>query len=435
LTMLLAMIVAAASAAADWRDDAPGKRHLIRSTDLPAPFATAAAANPPTLVARPAGADLKVPAGFKVERLIAGLDNPRVLRIAPNGDIFVAETAAGRIRVLRPAATSATLAQIAVYASGLDEPFGMAFYPSGNQPQWLYVANNNSVVRFAYQSGDLKARSQPELIVPQLARTSGGHSTRDIVFAPDGQSFYVSIGSASNVATDLPALNASQLRQHEQQYGQGAAWGSELQRADVLQFGVSGTPAARSFATGIRNCVGMAVHSLSGDLWCAVNERDGLGDDLVPDYVTRVKAGAFYGWPWFYLGANADPRHQRARPDLRQQVTTPDVLLAAHSAALGVVEYRGRDVGASFPAEYAGDLLVALHGSWNRSQRTGYKVVRVRLKAGVPTGEYEDFMTGFVVDNTRVWGRPVGIAVANDGALLVSDDGSNSIWRVSYSGP
>jgi glucose/arabinose dehydrogenase len=425
---------AGAAAFGDWRADAPGVRRLILPSDLPAPYATRSSASAASIVAAPGTARPLVPAGFTVRRLLAGLDNPRVLRVAPNGDIFLVETSPGRIRVLRAGSDPAILDRVELYAKDLDEPFGLAFYPAGDNPQWVYVATNNSVVRFAYRNGDLNARAKPEIVVPRLSVTASGHSTRDIVLSRDGTTFFVSVGSGSNVAQDLARLNAAQLAAHEMTYGVGAAWGSELQRAAVLSFSAAGNAVLQTHATGIRNCVGMTLHSETGDLWCAVNERDGLGDDLVPDYVTRVKRGAFYGWPWYYLGSHADPRHRGERSDLKDKITTPDVLLQAHSAALGVVEYRGRGGSAAFPMDYEGDLLVALHGSWNRAQRSGYKVVRVRLKAGVPSGEYEDFMTGFVQDETRVWGRPVGIAVAHDGALLVSDDGGNVLWRVSYAG-
>jgi glucose/arabinose dehydrogenase len=206
----------------------------------------------------------------------------------------------------------------------------------------------------------------------------------------------------------------------------GAAWGDETDRAAVLVFDPDGKN-RKLFATGIRNCVGLAMQP-NGTAWCSTNERDSLGDDLVPDYVTRVKENAFYGWPWFYIGDNQDPRHPGARPDLKDKITVPDVLLQAHSASLGMTFYDGN----SFPAEYRGDAFAAEHGSWNRSKRTGYKVIRIRLKDGVPTGEYEDFVTGFVVDDKEVWGRPVGVAVAHDGALLFSEDGNGTIWRVSH---
>jgi hypothetical protein len=187
-----------------------------------------------------------------------------------------------------------------------------------------------------------------------------------------------------------------------------------------------------TFATGIRNGVGLAVDENTGQLWTSTNERDGLGDNLVPDYITRVQEGGFYGWPWYYLGNHEDPRHAGERPDLAGQAIVPDVLLQAHSASLEMVIYTTTNGAAAFPPEYRGDIFAAFHGSWNRSSRTGYKVVRVRLNHGVPTGEYEDFLTGFVVDGASVWGRPVGVAVAHDGALLVSEDGNGTLWRISY---
>ncbi len=174
--------------------------------------------------------------------------------------------------------------------------------------------------------------------------------------------------------------------------------------------------------------MGIAIHPVTGELWCSVNERDGLGDDLVPDYITRVKPGGFYGWPWYYLGPNQDPRHPGKRPDLRDKVLVPDVLIQAHSASLCITFY----TGSMFPAEYRNDAFAAQHGSWNRSLRTGYKVIRVPQKNGVPTGEYVDFMTGFVTPDGNVWGRPVGVAMGKDGSLFVTDDGSNSVWRVTY---
>jgi len=366
----------------------------------------------------------KVAAGYQVTALVSGLQNPRVVRVAPNGDVFVAETAAGRVRALR--VTNGQVQQIQVFAMGLDEPFGIAFYPLGGAPQWLYVATENSVVRYPYRSGDLQARGVAEKVVAELAPHTGGHSTRDLVFTRDGKRLLVSVGSGSNVAQEdgLPKRNPAELRDLESRAGLGALWGTEERRADVLAFDPEGHREARAFATGIRNCVGLAVHPDTGDVWCATNERDGLGDDLVPDYVTRVREGAFYGWPWYYLGDHADPRWPNARPDLRGHITVPDVLLQAHSAALGVAFWRG--------AAY-----VTLHGSWNRSVRTGYKVIRIPLENGAPVadGGYEDFMTGFVLDDRQAWGRPVGVAAAADGALLITDDGSGTLWRVTAPAP
>ena len=416
----------------DWRSDAPLVRRKI--TELPPPYATRSAANSPRVVAKPAAAAPKVPPGFQVELFATNLRDPRVLRVAPNSDIFVAESEPGRIRVLRAADGADKPSSDDVFASGLTEPFGMAFYPPGPDPQWVYIANTGSVVRYPYRSGDLKARGKPEVIVRDLARAGGravqrGHITRDIVFSKEGRQMFVSVGSATNAGEGMGKRDAAAIARWEAEHGLGSAWGIETDRAAVLVFDPEGGN-RRIFASGLRNCVGLAVHPQSGDLWCSTNERDDLGDDLVPDFMTRVRDGAFYGWPWYYLGANEDPRHRGERPDLKDKITVPDVLIQAHSASMGMVIYDGDQ----FPAEYAGDAFAAQHGSWNRAKRTGYKVVRVRLKDGEPSGEYEDFMTGFVVNDAAVWARPVGIAVAHDGALLVSEDGNGTIWRVSYRG-
>jgi glucose/arabinose dehydrogenase len=416
----------------DWRSDAPLVRRKI--TELPPPYATRSAANSPRVIAKPAAAAPKVPPGFQVELFAANLRDPRVLRVAPNGDIFVAESEPGRIRVLRAADGADKPSSDDVFASGLTEPFGIAFYPPGPDPQWVYIANTGSVVRYPYRSGDLKARGKPEVIVRDLARAGGravqrGHITRDIVFSKDGRQMFVSVGSATNAGEGMGKRDAAAIARWEAEHGLGSAWGIETDRAAVLVFDPEGGN-RRIFASGLRNCVGLAVHPQSGDLWCSTNERDDLGDDLVPDFMTRVRDGAFYGWPWYYLGANEDPRHRGERPDLKDKITVPDVLIQAHSASMGMVIYEGDQ----FPSEYAGDAFAAQHGSWNRAKRTGYKVVRVRLKDGEPSGEYEDFVTGFVVNDAAVWARPVGIAVAHDGALLVSEDGNGTIWRVSYRG-
>ncbi|WP_242337405.1 PQQ-dependent sugar dehydrogenase [Anaeromyxobacter sp. SG66] len=423
-----------AAPSGDWRGDAPGVRHRLTADRLPRPNATPSARRPPRVVDPPRDARLRAPSGFAVERFAEGLEGPRLLRVAPNGDLFVAETAAGRVRVIRAAQGAARPERVEVFASDLDGPFGIAFHPPGAEPRWVYVATENAVVRFPYRSGDLTARGRPETIVPRLADTDGGHTTRDVAFSPDGRRMFVSVGSASNVAEDLPRKTPEALRAWEAEHGLGAAWGEETWRADVLAFDAEGRN-RRPFATGLRNCVGLAVHPRTGDLWCTVNERDGLGDDLVPDYVTRVREGAFYGWPWLYLGQNEDPRHRGARPDLASKATVPDVLLQAHSAALGLAFYEApQGAAARFPDAWTGDAFVALHGSWNRRERTGYKVVRMPIRDGVPAGEYEDFLTGFVVDDARVWGRPVGVAVARDGALLVSEDGNGTIWRIVHVG-
>ena len=409
----------------DWRADKPGVSRLIRAEDLPKPGPTPSAANVSRVVQRPPSSLPQVPAGFKVDLFAEELSGPRQMRVAPNGDIFVAETRAGRIRVLRAPDGSARASTSEIYASGLSHPFGIALFPNGDNPQWIYVANTDGVVRFPYQNGDLKAAEKPEIVVAQLPH-GYGHSTRDIVFTKDNKRMLISVGSASNDAESM-ASPPGGLPAWIGEHPLGAIWGSETDRADVLMFDPDGKRLG-VFATGIRNCVGLAVHPATADVYCSTNERDGMGDNLVPDYVTRVREGAFYGWPWFYIGSNEDPRHIALRPDLKGKVTVPDVLIQAHSASLGLTFYGG----SAFPAEYVGDGFAAEHGSWNRSKRTGYKVVRIRLKDGVPTGEYQDFITGFVINDSEVWGRPVGIAVAHDGALLVSEDGNGTIWRVTH---
>ena len=408
----------------DWRRDKPGTIRLISPQDLPRPGATASASRGARVVPHPFGASLQVPPGFKIERFAEGLSDPRVLKVAPNGDIFIAETGSGQIRVMRAADGASSPSVNEIFAGGLNEPFGIAFFPNGDKPEWIYVANTDSVVRFAYRAGDLKARGQRETVVPNLP--AGGHSTRNIVFTRDDLRMLVSVGSGSNVGEGIGPPPGG-LAAWSDKRPLGAAWSYEQGRAAVLSFDPDGKN-SKLFATGIRNCVGLAISPADGSAWCATNERDGLGDDLVPDYVTRVKEGAFYGWPWFYIGANEDPRLPGARTDLKDKVTIPDVLLQPHSAPLGLTFYDG----SSFPADCRGDAFVTSHGSWNRSQRTGYKVIRIRLRDGVPTGEYEDFVTGFVLNDRDVWGRPVGVAVAHDGALLISEDGNGTIWRVSH---
>jgi hypothetical protein len=361
-------------------------------------------------VEHPPNAWPKAPPRFVVELLATGLDNPRLIRVSPSGDLFIAENRPGRIRVLR-APQRGGKSEIRIFAEDLDQPFGIAFWPPGPNPRYVYVANTDSVVRFPYHPGDLQPAGPAETIVTGLPE--GGHSTRDVVFSTDGARMFVSIGSRSNVG-ERPTY---------------APWRSDAGRALVLVSTPEGKD-QRFYATGLRNCVGMAVQPGTGELWCSVNERDGLGDDLVPDFVTRVREGAFYGWPWFYIGGNQDPRHAGEEAALRNRASVPDVLLQPHSASMEMTFYDG----GQYPAEYRGDIFAAFHGSWNRSRRTGYKVVRVLLKNGQPTGEYEDFLTGFVIDDKSVWARPVGVAVALDGSLLVSEDGNGSIWRVSYAG-
>ncbi len=408
----------------DWHADRPGVRRLIRPEDLPKPYATKSASNGAGLVDRPKGAMPQLPPGFSAQLIASGIDNPRVVRVAPNGDLFIADSEANQIRVYRLAERSAKPVEKTIFASGLTQPYGIAFYPADN-PQWVYVANSDSIVRFPYHSGDMKASGAPEVIVDNIP--SNHHWTRDIVFSPDGKTLYLSVGSGSNIAEDMSRRPEGGVDVWARSKPLGATWGIEDGRADVLAFDPDGKN-RRIVATGLRNCSGMTVQPATGALWCVVNERDGLGDNVPFDYATAVRDGAFYGWPWYYIGNNEDPRHKGERPDLAGKADIPDVLMQAHSAPLNIAFYTGRN----FPAQYQGDAFVALHGSWNRGNRTGYKVVRLLFKDGKPTGEYEDFMTGLVVSNREVWGRPVGVAVAKDGALIVTEDGNGTIWRITH---
>jgi glucose/arabinose dehydrogenase len=398
------------AALGDWTTDAPGVRRRITPADMPPPYETPSVDNGPEVIRRPDGAWPTAPTGFKVDEFATGLENPRVITTAPNGDLFVAESEPGRVKLLRDADGDGKPELTAVFAEGLSKPFGLAFYPLGPNPRYLYVANTGSVVRFPYHNGDTKASAAPEMLVDNIPSggrlRGGGHWTRDLAFSLDGKRMFVSVGSHSNVSDDA----------------------DEERRADILEFTPEGKN-ERIYASGIRNAVGLGVHPVTGDLWASVNERDGLGDDLVPDYVTRVKEGGFYGWPWFYIGPNQDPRHAGEHPELRNKVLIPDVLVQSHSASLDMTFY----TGSQFPREYHLDAFAAEHGSWNRARRTGYKVIRVPLRDGKPTGEYEDFLTGFVTAD-GVWGRPVGVTIGKDGSLFVTDDGSGTVWRVAYVG-
>lgn len=416
-----------AAAYGDWRADAPGVARKITVDDVPPPYADTPAASRSHVVPRPSGAALKTPPGFSAELVVSGLEGPRVLRAAPNGDIFVAESEGGKVRALRFAAGGKSLERNEVFLSGLERPYGLAFYPPGPNPRFLYVATQGKVLRYPYSAGDLRPSGGAEVVIPKLP--AGGHWTRDIVFSPGGSTLYVATGSKTNVAEGQGKLTREEIAELEKSEGVGASGGPEKGRALVAAFDPTGGE-RRVFATGLRNCSGLAVHPQSDELWCVVNERDMLGDNLPPDYATHVKPHAFYGWPWYYIGAHEDPRHAGERPDLKDAVTVPDVLIQPHSAPLGMSFYEG----AQFPEEYKGDAFVALHGSWNRSTLTGYKIIRLRFKNGAPTGAYEDFATGFVSEDSRVWGRPVDVIAAPDGSLLFSEDGNGTIWRIAYAG-
>jgi glucose/arabinose dehydrogenase/mono/diheme cytochrome c family protein len=394
----------------DFRYEKPGTVRKITANDLPEPYATQSSNNGPHLVARPENVWPVAPAGFKVEMYATGLDNPRTLLTAPNGDIFLTESDAGRIRVFRGLTADGKPELSAVFATGLKHPYGLAFYPPGPDPQWLYVGNTGKVVRFAYHKGDLKATGSAEHIA-DLPNT-GGHWTRALAFSQDGKKLFVAVGSGSNV--NDPDTHPD-----------------EKNRADILQCDPSNCVLS-VYAYGIRNPGGgIAVNPQTGELWCSVNERDALGDNLVPDYITHVQEGGFYGWPWWYIGGHQDPRLKGKHPELKDKAIVPDVLLQPHNASLELTFYQGEQ----FPAEYKGDIFSSQHGSWNKAVRVGYEVIRVPLhQKADASGEYEDFLTGFVLPDGNVWGRPVGVTVASDGSLLVSDDGSGSIWRVSYTG-
>ncbi len=408
--------------------DAPGVRYHIRPQDLPPPVSQGDPEAPdferqPTLVPRPAGVMPQVPKGFDVEVFASGFDQPRVMRVAPNGDVFLAESGSGRVLVFDSDSAGHLSATPEVFAEGLDRPFGIAFYPQ-KQPRYVYVGAADRVVRYPYRAGDSKARGPAEVIIPNIPTER--HWTRDLAVSPDGRHLFVSIGSASNVAATMPEKTPQEIRAHERTHGVGAAWGDEENRAVVRVFDPEGRH-VRNYATGLRNCSGMTVQPGTGKLWCTGNERDHLGADVPPDYLTTVRDGGFYGWPWYYIGGNEDPAHAGERPDLKDKVIVPEVLIQAHSSTLQMVFYDKK----AFPAKYRGDAFAALRGSWNREHRTGYKVVRALMKDGKATGVYEDFMTGFQLDEERVYGRPTGLAVTQDGALLVADDANGTIYRVA----
>ena len=453
-------ILTGQAAFTDWSQQKPGVRHKITVADLPAPDSQESVDNGPQVVPKPANAWPIAPPGFKVT-LYAGGDStpmqrsenrrevhqaaqgtfvmPRLIRFAPNGDLFLADSQAGTLFVLRGLKADGKAQQIEKFATGLDHPFGIAFYPADN-PKYIYVGNATTVQRFAYHAGDLHATSGPETVVPDIPGYAqlrgGGHWTRDVIFTRDGKHMLVSVGSGSNI--DDPDTHPR-----------------EFHRADVLEYTPDGK-FEKVYAYGIRNCVGEEISPYNGELWCSVNERDVLGNHLVPDYVTSVPDGSFFGWPWSYMGNHKDPRlpdtcangtgpnpqlpkpltdseaRNCKRVDLSRKVRTPDVLVQPHMASLEMTFYPQH--GGQFPSSYTGGIFAAEHGSWNRKNRAGYNVIFIPMQNGKATGEYDDFLEGFTIDADSVWGRPVGVAVAKDGSLFVTDDGSRSVWRVTYEG-
>ncbi len=447
------------AAFADWNQQQPGVRRKITLADLPAPAPDEAVNNGPHLVPRPEGAWPIAPAGFKVT-LYAGGDfkptdasssqnnqapsvptapstfrEPRLLRTAPNGDIFLSDSHGDKVYVLRGVGPDGKAKTISTFAGNLNLPFGIAFYPAGPNPKYVYIGNTDTVVRFPYKSGDLVATGPAEKLVelPGFAQLrGGGHWTRDIVFTPDNR-MLVSVGSGSNI--DDPDTTPR-----------------EFHRADVLAYTPEGK-FLKVYAAGLRNCVGEAINPVTGSLWCSTNERDNLGNHLVPDYVTSVKEDSFFGWPWYYMGGKSDPRLPApcadgtaanpqagaespdgktcSKTDVHAKVTTPDVIVQPHMASLEMVFYPNTG---EFPQQYKGDAFVSEHGSWNRQNRAGYEVIHIPLHDGKADGSYEDFLTGFVTKDGQVWGRPVGVTVGQDGSLYVTDDGSRSVWHVTYEG-
>jgi glucose/arabinose dehydrogenase len=381
----------------------PGDQVTVVPSRLPPPHMTPSVSRAPQVVSRPQGAVPSVPPGFVATLFAENLGDARNLAVASNGDVFLAENDAGIVTRFADPGGRAPGVDRTTFASGLHIPHGLAFRDGA-----LYVGDVDAVWRFPYSPGQKTASGKPEAITaPGEMGPSHGHWTRTVAFAGDG-ALYVAIGSLSNVAEEPEPY------------------------ATVRVF-ANGAPRGRSYARGLRNPVGIAFRPGTQDLYAVVNERDGLGDDLVPDYFTRVQQGAFYGWPYAYIGPNPQPGLESRGVELRAKTVVPDVLFTSHSAPLGLVFYEGTQ----FPADYRGDAFVSLHGSWNRSVPTGYAVARIRFKDGKPGPGYEIFVSGFRLGGDThaiVWGRPVGLAISKDGALLIADDAGETIWKVTYGG-
>lgn len=371
---------------------------------LPAPFATESVENRPKEDGWPDGKMPLAPEGFVVTKFADKLDSPRWTYIGPNGDIFVAESgtkkSADRITLLRDVNKDGTPEMREIFLEKLNRPLGMLVLKN-----YFYVANTDGLYRYPYKAGETKITSKGEKIVDLPAGGYNNHWTRNLLANADGSKIYISVGSASNMADH--------------------GIDEEKRRANILEVNPDGS-GERVYASGLRNPVGMDWAPGSNVLWTAVNERDKLGDDLVPDYITSVKEGGFYGWPYAYFGQNEDPRRKGERPDLVAKTIVPDVPVGAHTSSLGLVFYNKTQ----FPAKYHNGAFVGQHGSWNRSKLSGYKVVFVPFRNGKPSGKPEDFLTGFIESEQKVYGRPVDVSVMYDGSLLVNDDSGNVIWRV-----
>ena len=366
--------------------------------NLPQPFATKSAGNGPDKSQAAQGFLPTVPSGFHINIFASDFKRPRLLTVAPNGDIFLAETGANQVVILRDPKHTGGAQERIVFASGLVRPFGIAFHD-----EYVYIGNMSSLVRFKYDPKTSQRTGEAEKL---LDLPGGGHDTRNVAITPDGKHVLIAVGSASNIDTGEPAM-----------------------RAAVTICDLDGKN-PRQFATGLRNPVGLAINPVTGTPWVTVNERDELGDDLPPDYLTSIKDGGFYGWPYSYIGSNVDPRVKPQMPDLVATAVVPDVLLGAHVAPLQFAFYNGKQ----FPASYFGGAFVAEHGSWNRASRAGYQVAFVAFKDGQPSADPVPFMTGLVPDpnGDLVYGRPVGVTTAPDGSLLVADDGIGVIYRISH---
>ncbi len=393
----------------------------VQSIDLPAPYATPSVRNNSKVIGWPGNKTPIAPPGFKVTTFADGLDNPRWMYVAPNGDIFVSEAntisdgfakttgdrekskSKNSILLLRDADHDGIPEMKKVFMTGLNRPFGMLIMNN-----LFYVANTDALLVFPYEESQTEITTPGKKILDLPAGGYNNHWTRNLLASRDGSKIYVTVGSGSNVA----------------EHGID----NEIRRADILEINPDGS-GERIYASGLRNPIGLGWAPGTNILWTAVNERDALGDDLVPDYTTSVKEGGFYGWPYAYFGKNEDPRRKGERPDLVSKTLVPDVPLGAHTASLGIAF----DEKNYFNPKYNGGLFVAQHGSWNRSKLSGYKVVFVPFENGKPSGPMQDFLTGFIADegSSSVYGRPVGVVFTTDGSLLVTDDASDRIWRVT----